>query len=59
MKLRWAAQAGGSQKHTEDALGVYEFQGDRLDDRYLDEWTALLGVSDALAAIRERAGAGG
>lgn len=58
MKLRWAAQAGGSQKQTEDALGVYEFQGDGLDDRYLDEWAAFLGVSDALAAIRERAVAG-
>jgi hypothetical protein len=26
MKLLWAAQAGGSQKQTEKALGVYEVQ---------------------------------
>ena len=58
MKLRWADQAGGSQKQIEDALGVYEFQGDRLDARYLDHWAEFLGVSGALAAIRERAGAG-
>ncbi len=56
MKLRWAAQAGGSQKQTDDALGVYEFQGAELDQGYLDEWAEFLGVVDALAAIREAAG---
>lgn len=58
MKLRWAAQAGGSQKQTEDALGVFEFQGDGLDARYLDDWAESLGVSRDLAAIRDRAGSG-
>jgi hypothetical protein len=58
MKLRWAAQAGGSEKQTEDALGVYEFQGDRLDVRYLDRWAEILAVTGALAAIRQRASAG-
>jgi len=58
MKLRWAAQAGGSQKQTDDVLGVYEFQGEALDDDYLDEWASRLGVSEDLAAIRDRAGAG-
>ena len=56
MKLRWASQAGGSQKQTDDALGVYEIQRGVLDERYLDEWAAALGVTDALAAIRESAG---
>jgi hypothetical protein len=56
MKLRWSAQAGGSQKQTDDAIGVYEFQSDRLDERYLDEWATLLGVADALAVIRKAAG---
>ncbi len=59
MKLRWAAQAGGSQKQTDDVLGVYEFQGDALDHGYLDDWAARLGVTSDLAAIRERASAGG
>lgn len=59
MKLRWATQAGGSQKQTDDVLGVYEFQGDALDHGYLDDWAARLGVSADLAAIRERARAGG
>ena len=59
MKLCWAAQAGGSQKQTDDVLGVYEFQGAALDQDYLDDWAARLGVSADLAAIRERANAGG
>jgi hypothetical protein len=56
MKLRWAARAGGSQKQTDDALGVYEFQRGRLDEGYLDEWASVLGVTSALAVIREGAG---
>ena len=59
MKLRWAAQAGGSSKQTDDAFGVYEFQGDRLDRAYLDRWAQVLGVSIDLAALEERAAAGG
>jgi hypothetical protein len=52
MKLRWSAQAGGSQKQVNDALGVYGFQGDALDEVYLDKWAESLGVSAALAEIR-------
>lgn len=55
MKLRWAAQAGGSQKQSDDVLGVYEFQGDSLDQGYLDDWAARLGIAEDLAAVRERA----
>ena len=54
MKLRWPAQAGGSEKQFNDALGVYEFQGEVLDTAYLDTWAETLGLSAALAEIRSR-----
>jgi len=54
MKLRWSAQAGGSEKQFNDALGVYEFQGDVLDLAYLDRWAETLGLSAALVEIRSR-----
>jgi len=53
-KLRWSAQAGGSEKQFNDALGVYEFQGDVLDLAYLDRWAETLGLSAALVEIRSR-----
>ena len=58
MKLRWSAQAGGSEKQLGDALRVYELQAGALDEGYLDEWAALLDVAAALAAIRRLARAG-
>jgi len=54
MKLRWAAESGGSEKQFNDAQGVYEFQSDVLDSAYLDQWAETLGVSAALAEIRSR-----
>src|SRR5665647_2417392 len=54
MKLRWSAQAGGSEKQFNDALGVYELQGEVLDTAYLDTWAETLGLSAALAEIRSR-----
>ena len=58
MKLRWSAQAGGSEKQLGDALGVYELQAGVLDEGYLDEWAARLEVTAALAAIRGQARTG-
>jgi len=58
MKLRWSAQAGGSEKQLNDALRVYEPQAGSLDEGYLDEWAARLEVTAALTAIRESARAG-
>ncbi len=55
MKLRWSALSGGSQKQLDDATGVYEFQGDVLDQGYLDRWALALDVADALAEVRRRA----
>lgn len=55
MKLRWALQAGGSGKQVDDAAGVFEFQGDHLDQSYLDMWADTLAVSALLADVRSRA----
>ena len=54
MKLRWAAQSGGSEKQIDDAFGVFTFQGDALDQAYLDAWAETLGLSTAVAALRSR-----
>ena len=59
MKLRWAAQAGGSEKQVKDAAGVFEFQGEVLDQAYLDSWAETLGVTALLADVRSRAAASG
>ena len=56
MKLRWALQSGGSEKQVGDAAGVFAFQGDLLDQAYLDRWAEELGVTALLAEVRQRAG---
>lgn len=43
-KLHWAKLMGGSEKHIQDALRVYEVQGTNLDDAYLDRWARELSV---------------
>jgi hypothetical protein len=55
MKLRWAAESGGSEKQLLDAIGVYEVQAGALDEHYLDEWAKRLGVQDSLARVRAKA----
>jgi hypothetical protein len=44
MKLSWAHQCGGSEKHFTDALRVYEVQYEQLDLDYLKEWVGRLGI---------------
>lgn len=46
MKLRWSRLSGDSDRQYRDALGVFEVQGGDLDDRYLAQWAAELGVLD-------------
>jgi hypothetical protein len=58
MKLRWSAQAGGSEKQLNDALRVYELQAGIRDEDYLDEWAARLDMAAALATIRKQSIAG-
>ena len=55
MKLRWAREAGGSEKQFTDALRVYELQAPRLDLAYLGEWARRLGVDDLLAKLEGQA----
>jgi len=59
MKLRWAAQAGGSEKQVSDATGVFDFQGEVLDQAYLDSWAETLGVTALLADVRSPVHSGG
>jgi hypothetical protein len=47
MKLKWAADAGDSNRQYRDALGVYEVQRARLDLAYVEQWAGLLGLTDA------------
>jgi hypothetical protein len=54
-KLAWAERSGGSQRQQRDAVGVYEVQAGALDEDYLDRWADVLGVTDALHEVRERA----
>lgn len=56
MKLRWAEEAGGSEKQTADARHVYELQVGSLDEDYLDEWALKLGLAAALARARAACG---
>ncbi len=43
-KLRWARLSGGSEKHSTDALRVYEVQYGKLDMAYLEQWVKKLYV---------------
>jgi hypothetical protein len=58
MKLCWAIQSGGSEKQLGDAAGVFAFQGDTLDQAYLDRWAQARGVTALLADVRSRGGGG-
>jgi hypothetical protein len=54
-KLRWAKQAGGSEKQFMDALHVYEVQFVKLDREYLDRWAGELGLRELLDRLRDEA----
>jgi hypothetical protein len=41
-KLRWSKLSGGSEKQMQDARGVYEVQGLRLDLDYIWHWVQEL-----------------
>ena len=47
-------QMGGSDKHLRDISGVILVQAEKIDQCYLDEWAAKLGVSDELEMVRRR-----
>lgn len=53
-KLEWFRLGGEtSERQWRDVLGVFEIQGDRLDQAYLDHWAGQLGVADLLARARQ------
>ena len=45
---------GGSDKHLRDICGVLLVQAERIDQNYLDQWAAKLGVIEELAIVRRR-----
>ena len=54
LKLEWFRLGGEmSERQWNDVLGVFEIQGGRLDQAYLDHWAQALGVSDLLARARQ------
>lgn len=54
-KLLWDRECGGSEKQRRDVLRVYEQKLPELDQAYLDEWAATLGLEQSLGEIKEHA----
>lgn len=50
-KLEWAT-LGDSDRQYDDAVGIVQVQGSRLDWPYLERWAATLGLSALLARAR-------
>lgn len=50
-KLQWARATGDGERHLRDARGVYEVQGEALDESYLRKWAERLSVSDLLREL--------
>jgi hypothetical protein len=57
-KLVWTLACGESEKHSGDALHVYELQRDQLDIRYVDEWAKTLGVAELWQRLKRDANRG-
>jgi hypothetical protein len=45
---------GGSEKHLRDIAGVLKVQGERLDLRYIEDWSSRLGLTDIWQTVQER-----
>jgi hypothetical protein len=57
LKLEWFRLGDEtSERQWTDILGVFEIQGRRLDQNYLDHWGQELGVADLLARARQESG---
>ena len=54
-KLRWAREAGGSERQFGDAKSVFELQGATLDLDYLNRWANKLGVQSLWNRLQEEA----
>jgi hypothetical protein len=53
----WWAKLGESQRQMNDAAGIIQVQGERLDGEYVDRWVAVLELEVQWAAARQRAAA--
>jgi hypothetical protein len=54
LKLEWYRLGGGtSERQWQDILGVLQVQAGRLDQAYLDHWSADLGIADLLQRARQ------
>lgn len=47
---------GGSEKHLRDIAAVLKIQGERVDRKYIEEWTDRLNVTDVWVRIVEQVG---
>jgi hypothetical protein len=55
-KLEWYRPGNEvSQQQWRDVIGLLQVQGGALDDAYIDQWAADLGVADLLAKARQEA----
>jgi hypothetical protein len=53
-KLRWSKLSGGSEKQMQDARGVYEVQGLRLDLEYIRYWVQELDLVAEWRSLTEQ-----
>jgi hypothetical protein len=51
-------QEGGSEKHLRDIAGVLKLQGTQIDQPYIEDWAARLGLADIWQTILQRLGQG-
>lgn len=57
LKLEWYRLGGGtSERQLEDVRSVFQVQGDKIDQAYLDHWADALGVTDLLQRARQESG---
>ncbi len=54
LKKLFYFQQGGSDKHLRDIGGILLLQAEKIDQTYLDQWAAKLGVADELQLVRDQ-----
>jgi hypothetical protein len=54
-KLKWAKDAGGSEKHFVDSIRIYEVQLEQLDMEYLEHWSKRLGIELLWKRLKDEA----
>lgn len=54
-KLEWSKLAGGSSRQLDDVVALIELAGPHLDEQYVEESAAELGVTDGLRSARAAA----